>query len=109
MTLAFPSVPELWMDLTFLSPHHSSVQLFTTTVKVGAPSSCKESLTIEGVSLTSMQAGQVEFMMLVFLLTLACIREDKMVTLCLTGKSRLLKKIYPLCLAILCIPFYLGL
>ena len=53
MTLAFPNVPELWMDLTFLSSHHRSVQLIIITIKVGTPSSYKELLTIEAVSLMS--------------------------------------------------------
>ena len=54
MTLAFPNVLELWMDLTFLLSHHRSVQLIIIIVNVGTLSSCKVLLTIKAVSLTSL-------------------------------------------------------
>ena len=60
------------MGLTFLISPQKNVQPLT---KVGTPSFYKEPTV--GASSTSTNAGQVEFMMLMFLLTQAFIRRTK--------------------------------
>ena len=73
-----------------------SVQLISIIVKAVTPSSFKE---LWADLLTSTLAGQVEYMMLVFLLTPACIGEGKMVTCCLIGEREDCGKGYIPCYA----------